>query len=121
MKDDAKMKSVPKSATYPSHPEMTRGVGEPTTPLIGALEALASSIITAHGAINTLQDTLEPFLPRRIFDLEEAKQDGDEKEDAGYSEHNDDLSATVLNIHRGINELNRLITRINWVNSQVVR
>jgi hypothetical protein len=88
-------------------------------PLEYALTTLRSEVAGAHAAVENLYSRLEPFLPRHLF------EDKGEGVSSGqpdmYSEHDPNMSSTVLEIHKALNELTRLQQRLNFINGQVVR
>jgi hypothetical protein len=91
----------------------------PTPPLEYSLDSLANSISDAHAAIQEFTKLLQPFLQQHMFD-DSLGQEAAADSDGYYAEHGSTLSPTLLSVNRAINEVNRLVTRINYVRSNIV-
>ena len=88
-------------------------------PLEGALNALKYEITGAHTELANLYATLEPFLPRHLF--EDKDDQGSESDPDHFSEIDSNLSPTMLAVHHALNEVLRLQQRLRFINGQVVR
>src|SRR5271156_6108400 len=91
----------------------------PAYPLEAALDALKYEIAGAHKELANLYATLEPFLPRHLFeDIGVADVEGEPDQ---FSENDSNLSPTMLEVHIALNQVLRLQQRLRYINSQVVR
>jgi len=106
--------------------QVKRSLGEPaaalppTPPLEYSLDSLTNSIAAAHNTITQLTSVLQPFLQQHMFDDNEGQSADKADSDDYYAEHGSTLSPTLLSVNRAINEVTRLITRINYVRSNIV-
>lgn len=107
--------ATPLQDTY--EPSVAQGNALP--PLESALHTLREEIGGAHSAVENLYCTLQPFLPRHLF--EEKDGGSEDTDELGYSENDSNLSPTVLEVRKALNEVLRLQHRLQFINCQVVR
>jgi hypothetical protein len=84
-----------------------------------SLAVLATIVQSAHCSVSELRAALEPVLPQHMFDNSD---EGSCKESVSpYRPTNGaDLSPTLILVNIQLNEIDRLITRINYIRQQLV-
>ena len=86
--------------------------------LNAALTILGTMVQDAHNNVSDLRAALEPVLPVHMFEEAQAKMDSDCAEYRPTS--GADLSPTLIAVNIQLNEIDRLITRINYIRQQLV-
>jgi len=92
---------------------------EPIAPLPAfaeALQKLHDLISTSHRAVSELTQTLQPFLQTHVFDDGATADAGD----TDRSTYGSSLSPTLSSVYASLNELDRLIIRLDYVQRNVV-
>src|ERR1700676_3309708 len=90
---------------------------EPQSPLEYALSTLKHELANLSSSTENLYSTLEPFLPCHLFEDKDEGGNSNSGQPALYSEHDSNLSSTVLELHKALNELTRLQQRLNFINT----
>jgi len=118
------MKSVPKAdsamnKTGPMPPEDNCETPQANVALNTALTVLGTMIESAHNNVSDLRAALEPVLPIHMFGT--ADGTGCNESDSPYRPTSGaDLSPTLIAVNIQLNEIDRLITRINYIRQQLV-
>jgi hypothetical protein len=117
----AVVKRVLAVASQPSRAELDNGVPmstEPAQPFEAALQKLTDLIQTSHQAVTDLTNTLQPFLPDSVFSDEGCT--GTRSSDPERSTVGSSLSPALSAVYSNLNELDRLIARLEYLRQMVV-
>jgi hypothetical protein len=99
-------------------PAPVADVAKDEAPVAEALKQLDQLIATGHGELLNLMNTLEPYLPRFLFEENNDKAEADTsvyRPTVGST-----LSPTQVALNISLDNLERLIDRIKYLRNQVI-